>query len=45
MFVVGLIVGLFGGAIIGFITFALCVAAHEADEHLSEEHNHNDPHP
>lgn len=44
MFIVGLTVGLFAGAIIGFITCALCVAAHEADAHLESE-EHNDPHP
>ncbi len=40
MFIVGLIIGLFCGAIIGFIAYSLCVAAHNADAHLeSEERN------
>ena len=44
MFIVGLIVGLFCGAIVGFIAYSLCVSTHNADAHLQNE-EHNDPHP
>jgi len=36
MFIIGLIVGLLAGAVLGVLTFALCVAASDADDRMEK---------
>ena len=36
MFIIGLIVGLLAGTVLGALTFALCVAASDADDRMEE---------
>ena len=37
MFIIGLIVGLLVGVVLGVLTFALCVAASDADDRMESE--------